>query len=107
LGDPRQSQPVGAGGAAHHIERLAAAGLIASARLTVNRGQIDPADRDALSLLRRGDPTASQQLRAEQGWEHEHATPAQTRQAMVDAICEDIDCYGDPPQAITEVLTAH
>ena len=63
LGDPRQSQPVGAGGAADHIEQLATAGLIPSARLTVNRRQVNAADREALDLLRRGDPTSSQQLR--------------------------------------------
>ena len=56
LGDPRQSQPVGAGGAADRIEQLAADGLIPSARLTVNRRQVDAADREALDLLRRGDP---------------------------------------------------
>jgi hypothetical protein len=94
LGDPRQSQPVGPGGAAAHIEALASAGAIASARLVVNRRQVDPADREALGLLRRGEPTASQQLRSEQGWEHEHASPAQARQAMAEAVCADIAKYG-------------
>ncbi len=79
LGDPRQSQPVGAGGVADHIERLANEGLVPSARLTVNRRQVDPADQEALGLLRRGDAAASQQLRTEHGWEHELATPAETR----------------------------
>ena len=55
LGDPRQSQPVGAGGMADHIEALATSGRIPSARLTVNRRQVDPADRQALDLLRRGE----------------------------------------------------
>jgi hypothetical protein len=56
--------------------------------------QVDPADREALGLLRRGEPTASQQLRSEQGWEHEHASPAQARQAMAEAVCADIAKYG-------------
>ena len=58
--------------------------VIPSARLTVNRRQVDAADREALDLLRRGDAAASQQLRAEHGWEHEHASPGETRQAMAD-----------------------
>jgi hypothetical protein len=94
LGDPRQSQPVGPGGAAAHVEALASAGAIDSARLTVNRRQVDPADREALGLLRRGDPTASQSLRSEQGWEHDHASPAQARQAMAGAVCADITKFG-------------
>ena len=94
LGDPRQSQPVGAGGAADHIERLATAARIPSARLTVNRRQVDGADREALDLLRHGDPSASQRLRAEQGWEHEHESPAETRQAMAHAVSDDIARYG-------------
>jgi hypothetical protein len=88
---PSRSAP---GGAAAHIEALASAGAIASARLVVNRRQVDPADREALGLLRRGEPTASQQLRSEQGWEHEHASPAQARQAMAEAVCADIAKYG-------------
>jgi hypothetical protein len=58
LGDPRQSQPVGAGGMADHIETLAISGRIPSAWLTENRRQVDPADRHALGLLRRGQATA-------------------------------------------------
>ncbi len=91
LGDPRQSQPVGAGGMADHIEQLAASGQIPSARLTVNRRQVDPADRQALDLLRRGDVGASQQLRTERGWEHEHANSGETRKAMAAAVCDGID----------------
>ena len=61
LGDPRQSQPVAAGGVADEIERRADAGTIPAARLRVNRRQVDPADREALSLLRRGRAVESQQ----------------------------------------------
>jgi hypothetical protein len=94
LGDPRQSQPVGAGGMADHIETLATSGRIPSAQLTVNRRQVDPTDRHALGLLRRGQATASQELRAEQGWEHEHERPGDARQAMAFAVCDDIATYG-------------
>ena len=103
LGDPRQSQPVGAGGAADYIERLANEGLIPSARLTVNRRQRDPADRKALGLLRQGEAAASQQLRTEHGWEHDLATPAETRRTMADAVCTDIGRYGAEQVAVLVV----
>jgi conjugative relaxase-like TrwC/TraI family protein len=105
LGDPRQSQPVGPGGVADHIEALASSGVIPSARLTVNRRQVDPADRQALDMLRRGDPVASQQLRAEQGWEHQHANPALTRRAMAHAVGEDIDRCG--AERVAALVVSH
>ena len=105
LGDPRQSQPVGAGGVADHIERLAHEGLVPSARLTVNRRQLDPADQEALGLLRRGDAAASQQLRTEHGWEHELATPGETRRTMADAVCTDIGRYG--AEQVAALVVSH
>ena len=105
LGDPRQSQPVGAGGVADHIERLANEGLVPSARLTVNRRQVDPADQEALGLLRRGDAAASQQLRTEHGWEHEHGTPGETRRTMADAVCTDIGRYG--AEQVAALVVSH
>ena len=57
--DPRQSQPVGAGGVADHVDGLATDRLIPTARLTVNRRQIDAADREALDLLRDGQAAGS------------------------------------------------
>ena len=105
LGDPRQSQPVGAGGIADHLDRLATDGLIPAARLTVNRRQVDAADREALDILRRGDPARSQQLRAEHGWEHEHPSPGETREAMADAVCADIDRYG--PGQVAVLVVSH
>jgi hypothetical protein len=105
LGDPRQSQPVGPGGMADQIEQLAASGCIPSARLTVNRRQIDPTDRQALDLLRRGEVTGSQQLRTEHGWEHEHASPGETRRAMAAAICADINTYG--AEAVAALVVSH
>jgi conjugative relaxase-like TrwC/TraI family protein len=94
LGDPRQSQPVGAGGVAAHIEALAASGPVPSARLAVNRRQVDAADREALGLLRQGDAAGSQALRTEHGWEHEHSSPAAAREAMAQAVYDDIGRYG-------------
>jgi len=94
LGDPRQSQPVGAGGVAALIERLAAGGSVPSARLTVNRRQVDSGDREALGLLRQGDAAGSQALRTEHGWEHEHASPVEAREAMAAAVFDDIGRYG-------------
>ena len=105
LGDPRQSQPVGAGGIADHIERLANEGLVPSARLTVNRRQVDPADQEALGLLRRGDATASQHLRTEHGWEHELTSPGETRRALADAICTDIGRYG--AEQVAALVVSH
>ena len=94
LGDPRQSQPVGAGGVADEVARLAAEGRVVSARLTVNRRQVDPADQEALRLLRVGRATESQTLRADGGWEHEHPGPSEVREAMADAICAEISVLG-------------
>ena len=103
LGDPRQSQPVGAGGMAEHIERLANEGVIPSTRLMVNRRQVDPADREALGLLRQGDAAGSQALRTEHGWEHQRARPAETREAMADAVCDDIGHHGAEQVAVLVV----
>lgn len=94
LGDPRQSQPVGAGGIADYIETLATARTIPSARLTVNRRQVDAVDRQALDLLREGNAVGSQAMRAEQGWEHEFDSPGACRRAMAAAVCDDIDRHG-------------
>jgi conjugative relaxase-like TrwC/TraI family protein len=104
LGDPRQSQPVGAGGLADEIARLAAEGRVVSGLLTVNRRQVDRADQEALRLLRAGQVIRSQQLRAEWGWEHELATPGQTREAMAQAICADIHASG-PEQVAALVVS--
>jgi conjugative relaxase-like TrwC/TraI family protein len=105
LGDPRQSQPVGPGGMADHIEALAGSGRIPSANLTVNRRQVHLADRQALGLLRRGEVARSQQLRSEHGWEHEHVSPGDTRNAMAAAVCADIDTYG--AAAVVALVVSH
>ena len=105
LGDPRQSQPVGAGGMADHLESLAAEGRIPSARLSVNRRQVHAADRAALDMLRRGDAAASQQVRSDNGWEHAQASPAETREAMADAVCDDIAEHG--ADQVTALVVSH
>ena len=105
LGDPRQSQPVGAGGLADEIARLATEGRVVSARLSVNRRQVDLADQEALRLLRAGQVSQSQQLRAEGGWEHEHATPAEARQAMAAALCADIEAHG--AEQVAALVVSH
>ena len=94
LGDPRQSQPVGAGGVADEIEHRAEIGVVPSARLSMNRRQLDPGYREALNLLREGRPAESQLLRAGRGWEHEHATPGATREAMADDVVASVSMYG-------------
>jgi hypothetical protein len=94
LGDARQSQPVAAGGMADEIERRVAAGTIPTGRLAVNRRQLDPVDREALGLLRRGGAAPSQRLRQDQGWEHEHANPGVTREAMAEAVWKSVALHG-------------
>jgi conjugative relaxase-like TrwC/TraI family protein len=94
LGDPRQAQSVKAGGLAAEIAQLATTGRIPTAELAVNRRQHDPADRAALILLRGGRPAESQTLRAEHGWEHEHLTPTESRDALADAAVADIAAHG-------------
>jgi hypothetical protein len=94
LGDPRQAQPVKAGGIADEIERRAEAGLLPSARLTENRRQVDAVDREALHLLRGGRPADSQTVRTEAGWEHELGSPEATREAMADAVAADLAAQG-------------
>jgi conjugative relaxase-like TrwC/TraI family protein len=105
LGDPRQSQPVGPGGMADRLEQLATSGRIPSAKLTVNRRQVDPTDRQALDLLRRGEVARSQELRTEHGWEHEHASPGETRRAMAAAFCEDLDAHG--AKGVAALVVSH
>jgi conjugative relaxase-like TrwC/TraI family protein len=105
LGDPRQAPSVKAGGVAVEIEQRIAAGAIPAAPLTVNRRQLDPVDRHALTLLRDGQPGASQQLRTANGWEHEASTPGRTRAAMADAVTADIIGHG--PRSTVALVVSH
>ncbi len=71
----------------------------------MNRRQRDPADQEALALLRAGQAAQSQQLRAEGGWEHEHATPGEARQAMAAAVCADIEEHG--AEQVAALVVSH
>lgn len=105
LGDPRQSQAVGAGGLAAEISRLGTEGAIVAPALVVNRRQRDALDREALAELRAGNAPASQAIRTEHGWEHEEATPLATREAMADAVMDDIAAFG--AEAVVTLAVSH
>ncbi|MGH9136168.1 MAG: MobF family relaxase [Acidimicrobiales bacterium] len=94
VGDAGQTQSASAGGLAAEIEALATARVIASATLTSNRRQADPVDQKALAKLRAGDVVGSRTLRTGAGWEHEHATSAETQHALARAGVADADRYG-------------
>lgn len=94
LGDDDQGRPVRPGGLAAELHRLTEQGEVMSAELTVNRRQHDPAERDALAAYRDGGIEASQTIRTEHGWEHQHATPADTRAALAAAAVADADLHG-------------
>ena len=105
LGDPRQSQAVGAAGLAAEVSRLGTEGAIVAPELVVNRRQRHVVDRAALAELRAGRAEVSQAIRTEYGWEHEEATPLATREAMADAVVADIATYG--PQATVALAVSH
>ncbi|MFP5373205.1 MAG: AAA family ATPase, partial [Actinomycetes bacterium] len=90
LGDPRQGQPVLAGGLAHHLATLTSSGRIPAATLVENRRQVDPHDREALRLLRAGRPGESQTIRTEHGWEHDCGSPGASRDGLVQAALADM-----------------
>jgi conjugative relaxase-like TrwC/TraI family protein len=104
-GDVRQAQSVAAGGLAVELERLAANGEIPSVGLTGNRRQQHPAEQQALALFRAGDVDASQTIRAVHGWEHEHASPGDTRQALAAAAVTDADQHG--PEHVAVLAVSH
>jgi conjugative relaxase-like TrwC/TraI family protein len=103
VGDVQQIQPVAAGGLAHELQRLAEDDGIPSASLAVNRRQRDPAEREALREFRIGELETSQTIRTEHGWEHEHATPAATRDALAAAAVVDADRHGAEQVAVLAV----
>ncbi len=105
LGDPRQAPSVKAGGIATELEQRIATGSIPAATLTVNRRQLDPADRHALERLRAGDPVASQQARAAHGWEHAARTPTATHSGMAAAVAIDIVAHG--PASTVALVVSH
>ena len=106
LGDPRQSQPVGAGGMADYIGRLVTDGSIPSARLTVNRRQVDRADQEALGPApprrRCCVPTTAYRARLGARAGHPGRDPPQ---AMADAVCTDIGRYG--AEQVAALVVSH
>ena len=94
LGDDDQGRPVQPGGLAAELRHLADHEQVAAAELTVNRRQQDPAEREALAVYRAGDVDESQTIRTTQGWEHDHDTPAATRDALAAAAVADADQLG-------------
>ncbi len=106
LGDDDQGRPVQPGGLAAELRCLAEGHQVAAAELTVNRRQQDPAEQRALAAYRAGDITDSQTIRATQGWEHDHHTPAATRDALAAAAVGDADQLGVEQVAVLAVSHA-
>ena len=106
LGDDDQGRPVQPGGLATELHRLADHDQVAAAALTVNRRQRDPAEREALVGYRRGDLAESQAIRHAQHWEHDHHSPAATRDALAAAAVSDADGLGADQVAVLAVSHA-
>jgi hypothetical protein len=103
VGDAQQAQAVAAGGLVTEVERLAADDSIPWATLIENRRQRDPAEQRALASLRAGAVDDSQAIRRGEGWEHEHATPAETRDALARMAVADTDQHGAEHVAVLAV----
>ena len=103
LGDDDQGRSVQPGGLAAELRRLADHDQVAAAALTVNRRQRDPAEREALAVYRQGDLAESQTIRHAQRWEHDHHTPAATRDALAAAAVSDADQLGAGQVAVLAV----
>ncbi len=83
-----------AGGLASELEALATDGAVPAPRLGDNRRQRDRVDQEALAVLRAGRVADSQAIRTQEGWEHQAATPAATREAMAEAVLADLSRHG-------------
>lgn len=94
LGDDDQGRPVQPGGLAAELRQLADERIVPAATLTVNRRQTDQAERVALAAYRAGDLSGSQATRREHGWEHTHASPAESRDELAHAVVADADTLG-------------
>lgn len=105
LGDEDQGRSVAPGGLAAELARLADAGEVAAAELSVNRRQVDAAERDALARYRNGDLAGSQAARAEHGWEHTLDTPAASRDGLAAAAVADIARHG--PHDVAALAVSH
>ncbi len=105
LGDPRQGQPVLAGGLADHLAGKVAAGEVPGGVLVENRRQVDGEDREALRLLRDGGAEASQTIRTEQGWEHDCGSPSASRDNLADTAVADMGRHG--PDRVAVLCVSH
>ncbi len=90
IGDPKQSQPVGAGGLWTHLEHTARdAG--AHSELTRNQRAFDLADRRNQALFRDGDHEQAVRGYAARGRVHIHANQTRVEDAALDAAQADRD----------------
>jgi conjugative relaxase-like TrwC/TraI family protein len=105
VGDPLQAQPVGAGGLAAWVAAQARDGRIPVAELTVNRRQAHPVEQEALTSLRDGRVTDSQELRDDAGWEHHFDNRDNALAAMAAAVLADIDIHG--PDSVAALAVSH
>ncbi len=103
LGDDDQGRPVQPGGLAAELHHRATAGDLDAVELMVNRRQHDPSERDALAAYRVGDVEESQSIRTEHGWDHEYASPVETRDALAVVAVADADRYGAANVAVLAV----
>jgi conjugative relaxase-like TrwC/TraI family protein len=105
LGDPHQAKSVRAGGIGIELARLGDHGRIPAPKLTTNRRQLEPAERDALAHYRAGHIALSQAIRTGHGWEHDLGSPDQTREALADAVVADLAAHG--PAGAIALAVAH
>ena len=105
LGDPRQGQPVLAGGLAQHLAGKVTAGEVPGGVLVENRRQVDVDDREALRLLRNGRADASQTIRTAHGWEHDCGSPTASREGLADAAVADMGRHG--PDRVAVLCVSH
>jgi conjugative relaxase-like TrwC/TraI family protein len=105
LGDPQQAQAVRAGGLGAELARLGANGEIPAPQLTENRRQLEPAERRALARYRSGLVATSQAIRRDHGWEHDLGSPHATREALADAVVDDIARHG--PHGVVALAVSH
>jgi ATP-dependent exoDNAse (exonuclease V) alpha subunit len=90
IGDPKQSQPVGAGGLWTHLEH-AARGAGAHAELTRNQRALDPADSRDQGLFRDGEPQQAISGYADRDRVHLHINQTRAEDAALDAAQADRD----------------
>jgi hypothetical protein len=105
LGDPHQAQSVRAGGIGAELARLGDNGQIPAPKLTENRRQLEPAERQALTRYRSGLVATSQAIRRDHGWEHDLGSPHTTREALADAATADIARHG--PAGVVALAVSH